>query len=66
MSITLFRLLFMQQTDALDYSFDFQQQWQNAKKLLWISRSEAKQALIIVLAVLMECCYGLETFSERL
>ena len=58
MSITLFRLLFMQQTDALDYSFDFQQQWQNAKKLLWISHSEAKQALIIVLAVLMECCYG--------
>ena len=31
----------MQQTDAPDHSFDFQQQWQNAKKLLWISHSEA-------------------------
>ena len=58
MSITPFGLLFMQQTDAPDYSFDFQQQWQNVKKLLQISHSEAKQALIIVLAVLMECCYG--------
>ena len=58
MSITQFGLLFMQQTDAPDYSFNFQQQWQNTKKLLWISHSEARQALIIVLAVLMECCYG--------
>ena len=53
-----FGLLFMQQTDAPDNSFDFQQQWQNVKKLLRISCSEAKQALIIVFAVLMECCYG--------
>ena len=58
MFIAPFGLLFMQQTDALEYSFDFQQQWQNAKKLLRISHSEAKQALIIVLSALMECCYG--------
>ena len=58
MSIAPFGQLFMQQTDAHAYSFDFQQQLWNVKKLLWISRSEAKQVLIIVLAVLMECCYG--------
>ena len=58
MSIAPFGQLFMQQTDACVYSFDLQQQWWNVKKLLWISRSEAKQALIIVLAVLTECCYG--------
>ena len=58
MSITPFGQLFMQQIDAPVYSFDFQQQQWNVKKLLWISHSEAKQILIIVLAVLMDCCYG--------
>ena len=58
MSIALFGLLFIQQADSPDYSFDFQQQWQNAKKVMRISLSEAKQALIIVLAALMECCCG--------
>ena len=58
MSIAVFGQLFTQQTNARAYSFDFQQQWWNVKKLLQISHSEAKQVLIIVLAVLMECYYG--------